>query len=76
MLSGDLLRYLLHSGADTDQWKRVVISHHKVKLSNLHKIGKYNTEIGENSGKLSTKSELPILSIATESAPVPLVVFC
>jgi len=28
------------------------------KLSNLHKIGKHGKEIGEKSGKLSTKSEL------------------
>jgi len=28
----------------------------KVKLSDLHKIGKYGKEIGEKSGKLSTKS--------------------
>jgi len=28
----------------------------KSKLPNLHKIGKYIKEIGENSGKLSTKS--------------------
>jgi len=34
---------------DTDHVK-IVIS------QNLHKIGKYGKEIGENSGKLSTKS--------------------
>jgi len=35
------------------------MSFHKVKLSNLHKIGKNNKEIGENSGKISTNREKP-----------------
>jgi len=42
-----------NAGADTYHVKVVV---HKVELSNLHKIGKYRKEIGEKSGKLSTKS--------------------
>jgi len=42
------------SGADTGHVK--VMDFTNFKLSNLHKIGKYGKEIGEKSGKLSTKS--------------------
>jgi len=41
----------ISSGADSDH-----VKFHEVKLSNLHKLGKYNKEIGKNSGKLPTKS--------------------
>jgi len=53
VISISFLERLVHddlsfSTRDTD--------HVKVKLSNLH--GKYGNEMGEKSGKLSTKSEL------------------
>jgi len=43
---------ILAQGRTQTMWK---LWFHKLKLSNLHKIGKYGKEIGEKSGKLSTK---------------------
>jgi len=40
------------------------------QLSNLHKIGKYNKEIGEIINKIEENRNFHIVSVDTESAPV------